>query len=107
MVAAELIDPLEEMNAANSAGIAGIINVAIGADAAPAAGPPAPAGAVGGNLGGLKNGMPGVSEDVPNAGAADDCMATLTGSLDPDQPISGDQAGETGFHVERRRPDGR
>ena len=46
--------------------------------------------------GGLKNGMPGVSEDVPNAGAADDCMATLTGSLDPGQPISGDQAGETG-----------
>ena len=70
MVTAELIDPLEEMNAANSAGIAGIMNVAIGTDAAPAADPPAPAGAVGGNLGGLKNGMPGVSEDVPNAGAA-------------------------------------
>ena len=78
MVTAEIINPLMDMNDASSTKIARIMHELIGATT------PSD-GAYGGALGGLKNGLLGVSKNVTGAGAADDSMVTLTGRFDPNQ----------------------
>ena len=82
-VTATFVDPLANMNAANPDVLGGIMGIALNAPAAPEDDPATPAGAdTDATLGGLKNGMLGVSE-VTDIGAADNSAVSLSAAVDP------------------------